>query len=110
MRDHHRSANHRGAWLLRMLATANAGAYDLVTAYGQALRSDPLLRKADMNRLAVREVEKQSMGALLPTQAMQLLERVSQRSTIWSLVYQLDNGGLDVVMSRDYDTVHRFRL
>jgi hypothetical protein len=52
----------------------------------------------------------ESLGTLVPTEAMQLLERTSQGSTIWSLVYHLDSGAFDVVMSRDYDTVHRFKL
>lgn len=49
-------------------------------------------------------------GALTGGEAMDLLERVSQPSTIWSLVYGLDSGEIDVVMGRHFDGVYRFRL
>jgi len=49
-------------------------------------------------------------GAVTAEEAMQLLDRVSQRSTIWSLVYHLCGGGLDVAMGRDYGAVYRYKL
>jgi hypothetical protein len=49
-------------------------------------------------------------GALSRDKAMGLLESVSQPSTIWSLVYGLSSGDIDVVMGRNYERVYRFRL
>jgi hypothetical protein len=49
-------------------------------------------------------------GAVSREEAMDLLEGVSQPSTIWSLVYDLVSGDVDVVMGRNYETVYRFRL
>jgi hypothetical protein len=47
-------------------------------------------------------------GKLSATEAMALLERVSQNSTIWSIVYGIDSGDVQVVMGREYGQVHRF--
>jgi hypothetical protein len=49
-------------------------------------------------------------GELSGEQAMVLLKSVSQQTTIWSLVYNLASGAVDVVMGRHYEKVHRFRL
>ncbi len=49
-------------------------------------------------------------GAPSRGQAMDLLRSVSQPSTIWSLVYDLSSGDVDVVMGRNYEAVYRFRL
>ncbi len=43
-----------------------ANSEDLLEIYQQALRSDPLLREAEANRLATREGQPQAIGALLP--------------------------------------------
>jgi len=49
-------------------------------------------------------------GALTPSAALDLLHSVSQPSTIWSLVYGLDSGDINVVMGRHYDNVHHLGL
>lgn len=49
-------------------------------------------------------------GVTTPEGAMQLLQRSSQSSTQWSTVYKLDLCELEVVLGRDYATVHRFSL
>jgi hypothetical protein len=41
---------------------------------------------------------------------MDLLSRVSQGSTQWSVVYGMSDGGMSVVMGREYQSVHRFDL
>jgi len=56
------------------------------------------------------EILARAEGALSRAEAMDLLASVSQPSTIWSLVYGLDSGDIDVVMGKHYDTVHRYRL
>ena len=49
-----------------IIASASAGAADLVTVYQRALQNDPQIREADANRLASRESKPQALAALLP--------------------------------------------
>jgi len=49
-----------------MLAGATAHSADLLSVYQDALKSDPAIREADANRLAVREQRPQAWSALLP--------------------------------------------
>ncbi len=49
-------------------------------------------------------------GCLSRDQAMALLEEVSQPGTLWSIVYGIRSGELDIVMSRQFRSVHSFRL
>lgn len=42
--------------------------------------------------------------------AMNLLQTVSQQNTQWSIVYGMITGEVQVVMSRQYDRIHRFQL
>ncbi|MDY6944164.1 MAG: TolC family outer membrane protein [Pseudomonadota bacterium] len=49
-----------------ILASAGAGAADLVTVYQRALQNDPQIREADANRLASRESKPQALASLLP--------------------------------------------
>jgi hypothetical protein len=42
--------------------------------------------------------------------AMALLERISQRITMWSVVYNLTTGDIRISVGRDYDPVHTFHL
>jgi outer membrane protein len=49
-----------------ILASANAGAADLITVYQRALQNDPQLREADALRLASRESKPQALAGLLP--------------------------------------------
>jgi hypothetical protein len=55
-----------------------------------------------------RLVERQ--GRLLATQAMDLLEQVSQPNTQWSVVYEMSQSQVHVSMGRAYDVVHTFEL
>jgi len=56
------------------------------------------------------EVLGASQGALARDEPMDLLERVKQGSTVWSIVYGLDTGHVQVAMGQDYDQVHRFQF
>ena len=47
-------------------------------------------------------------GALDATGAMDLLSRVAQPHTQWSVVYDLDDGQIEIAMGGDYRTVHAF--
>lgn len=49
-----------------ILASAGAGAADLITVYQRALQNDPQIREADALRLASRESKPQALAALLP--------------------------------------------
>lgn len=42
--------------------------------------------------------------------AMGLLEAVKQDTTVWSVVYGLDSGSIDLAVGQDYDDVHTFLL
>lgn len=52
-------------------------------------------------------------ATLSPHEAMNLLKDVSQRgesSTIWSIVYGMSSGNIQVVMDSKFDQVHKFTL
>jgi hypothetical protein len=49
-------------------------------------------------------------GTLSGEEAMGLLERVSQGITMWSVIYDLTGGGIEVAVGRDYETIHTFHL
>lgn len=53
---------------------------------------------------------KEKNGKLTNEEAMQLLSRVSQNITIWSVVYDLGEKEINVVMGRKYDQVKIFGL
>jgi hypothetical protein len=52
----------------------------------------------------------QAGGVLSRADAMVLLEDVSQPNTMWSVVYDLAGGAIDVALGRHYERVHSFRL
>ncbi len=56
------------------------------------------------------ETLNQAKGNLSAVEAMTLLENVSQGSTMWSVVYGLTTGDIQVVMGRQYDEVREFKL
>ncbi len=49
-------------------------------------------------------------GHLSKDEAMSLLKGTSQDTTVWSVVYNLSTGDIQVAMGRDYEQVHTFRL
>jgi hypothetical protein len=52
----------------------------------------------------------ETQGYLPQDRAMDLLEAVKQDSTMWSVVYNLTSGHIQVAMGKDYDQQHAFRL
>lgn len=52
----------------------------------------------------------QKKGVLSSAEAMQLLQSVAQPGTIWSAVYHLSTGDLDLVRLQQYDQVQEFHL
>lgn len=51
-----------------------------------------------------------SQGIASDEAAMRLLEAVKQDHTVWSVVYGLGSGSIDVAMGQDYEDVHAFAL
>jgi hypothetical protein len=49
-------------------------------------------------------------GKLTQPEAMNLLQSVSQPSTLWSVTYNLRSGQIEVSLRRHYDQVYRFQL
>jgi len=49
-------------------------------------------------------------GDITNEQAMGILQGTSQQHTTWSVVYNLSTGGINLVMGKDYDQVHNFKL
>jgi hypothetical protein len=52
----------------------------------------------------------EAKSAFSEEQAMTLLERISQRITMWSVVYNLTTGDIHVSVGRDYHSIHTFNL
>lgn len=72
---------------------------------------DPKEWKTYCNRYAAAEAQLTSKnGRLSPAESMSLLQEVSQSSTIWSLVYNLTSGDIQVVMNRQYEQIYHFSL
>jgi hypothetical protein len=49
-------------------------------------------------------------GSVSPDEAMAILEDVSGANTIWSAVYDMTTGDIQIVMGKQYDQVHTFEL
>jgi len=52
----------------------------------------------------------QNQGVITPSQPIEILNAVSQANTIWSLLYNVTLGDIQVVMARDYDHVYNWEL
>jgi hypothetical protein len=52
----------------------------------------------------------QARGQLSRVESMSLLQSVSQENTIWSVVYDLSSGEIQVVMGKKYDQPLNFKL
>ena len=49
-------------------------------------------------------------GKIPQDEAMGLLSRAKQDSTVWSIVYNLNTGQIQLAMGKDYEDVHSFKL
>ena len=59
------------------------------------------------------EALEQANGNISPDEAMTVLEDVSQSGalpTIWSIVYYMTSGDIEIVVGRQYHQVHQFKL
>jgi len=59
---------------------------------------------------AIQEELAAENGSLSPIEAMDLLARVAQGNTQWSVVYGMDSRQIELVMGRKYDQVHPFNF
>ena len=59
---------------------------------------------------SIRDTLQENGGRISSSQAIQLLETVSQPSTQWSALYQLSAGEIWLVMGREYDNIHKIEL
>jgi predicted choloylglycine hydrolase len=60
--------------------------------------------------LRATETLEEAEGSISLEEAMALLEGVSQSITIWSVVYDMTNGAIQVVVGREYEQVYQFAL
>ncbi len=76
--------------------------------------SNPESRKYRCKRYATAESTlKQENGHISPVEAMTLLKNVSgsgSHPTIWSTVYNMTTGSIQVVMGKEYEKVYEFNL
>jgi hypothetical protein len=54
----------------------------------------------------IRQRMAETQGRLTALEAMNLLEKVSQDNTQWSVVYEISSGDVHVVMGRIYENAH----
>jgi hypothetical protein len=59
---------------------------------------------------AAYETLEKAVGAMSGAEAMALLAEVSQANTMWSVVYDLADGEIEVAVGREYDRIRAFRL
>jgi hypothetical protein len=52
----------------------------------------------------------QNQGSMNAVDAMELLKDVSQQNTVWSVVYHLGPGEIQIALGRDYNHIHNFEL
>jgi hypothetical protein len=52
----------------------------------------------------------EAQGSVATDEAMALLNAAKQGSTVWSVVYNLTTGQIDIAMGRDYEDIHTFQL
>ena len=53
---------------------------------------------------------REAQGNISQEKVMSLLKDTSQDHTTWSVVYNLENGQINLVMGKNYDRVHTFNL
>ncbi len=98
---------------LALLVSAPAGAVGLLDAYRDALRSDPTLREAAANRLALLESRPQARAALLPQLEATGSYETQDRSGTQSFT-QLAEGGeivpITTGFSQDVDSLRNWQL
>ena len=49
-------------------------------------------------------------GHVTQQDAMKLLQSVKLKQTVWSVVYNLSTGTVDIAMGKDYEEIHSFKL
>jgi len=86
----------------------NDNPWHMATNFTISSVNDPIGQCARYDRLSA---EIQGTGGNLDSgSAMQLLSSVSQNNTQWSVLYNLQNGAIEVTMGRGFDRTHKFQL
>ncbi|MBN2548537.1 MAG: linear amide C-N hydrolase [Anaerolineales bacterium] len=92
-----------------LVITHNAQPWQMATNFLRAsISGDPQGKCWRYDRIA--EEITANQGRLIPAQAMQLLQNVSQENTQWSVVYDMSSGQVQVAIGRSYQQVYTFSL
>jgi predicted choloylglycine hydrolase len=92
-----------------MVVTTNDNAWHLATNFLRASVGE----SAEGECWRYDEISQQlteAQGRVDSQEAVELLGRVSQASTQWSIVYGMSSGKVSVAMGREYDSVHTLAL
>jgi len=87
----------------------NQAPYHLATNHYRALVELGLPQPCRRYAIIDQQLE-ETEGQLTAQEALDLLSTVSQSSTEWSIVYEMHTGAVNVVMDRQYDTIHTLDL
>lgn len=92
----------------KVVVTRKQKAYQAVTNF---IVAGDIGGKTGLDRyeIACSELDRRS-GKLSEKEAMELLSKVSQGGTLWSIVYNLKTGDVEVAMDRRYDQIRKFKL
>jgi hypothetical protein len=93
----------------RLVLTANESNWHLATNFIRAsvgISPEGICSRYD----TIYQKLSQTDGQLSEQQAIGLLSNVSQGNTQWSVVYGLNTGVVNVVMGRQFDKIHTFKL
>ena len=92
-----------------MVVTPNESSWHLATNFLRA-QADETGSHSCWRYDTIGERMAETDGNLSTQDAMDLLADVSQPNTEWSIVYGIDSGDISVVMGREYENAHTFRL
>jgi len=93
----------------KLVLTANESNWHLATNFIRA-SVDPSPEGICSRYDTIYQKLSQTGGNLSEQQAIDLLSNVSQENTQWSIVYGLNSGTVNVVMGRQFDQLHTFKL
>ena len=86
----------------------NDNPWHMATNFTISSVNDPIGHCTRYDRLSA---EIQGSGGNIDSgSAMQLLSSVSQNNTQWSVLYNLQNGAIELTMGRGFDQTHKFQL
>jgi hypothetical protein len=92
----------------KIVVTKKQKSYQVVTNFVIAKDIDAKMG-LDRYDLACSELDK-AKGQLTEKKAMELLSKVSQGGTLWSIIYNLKTGEVQVAMNKKYNQIRKFKL